>query len=537
MEGRKNSLDAGNADKTGLPILIQSLLQAKSYPHPVSELKLIETQISWVILTGEFVYKIKKPVNFGFVDFSTLEKRKFYCEEELRVNQTLASKLYLGVVNITSRTGHPQEAHIANPHQEAHIANPQIADSHIAGHDDPGEVLEYAVLMRQFPEENLFSQLLSRGKWKNEWTQAIATQIATLHQQAKRSLPPEPFGEPVTQLKEMLDNFQALQKWLPELNLEILESWTKAEFHQLKELIQTRQQQGWVRDCHGDLNTSNIAIFEGKVLIFDRIEFNLNFRIVDVMNEIAFLTMDLKRRAANKQAILFLNAYLTHTGDYEGLPLLKFYEVYRAMVKTKVAYLKAKMLTPEFTQYLDLAADLTRGGSPRLILLSGLSGSGKTWVAKELSPAISAIHLRSDVERKRLFSDLKAPQLYTEDKTEKTFERLYTLAQTLLKAGMVVIVDAAFLRKGARDRFVNLAQKLECGFTVLQCTANEATLKQRIQDRRQQKQDFSDATVEVLEQQMKIFEPITEAEKKYAIVVDTTKPIDTEFLSNSIINK
>jgi predicted kinase len=276
--------------------------------------------------------------------------------------------------------------------------------------------------------------------------------------------------------------------------------------------------------------------------VFDALEFEPRLRWIDVMSEVAFLVMDLEKHGREDLARMFLNRYLELTGDYEGLRVFRFYEVYRALVRAKVAGLRLAQLEEggveeekaknELWEYVELAHRFISCASPALILMHGVSGSGKTTVSTEIVKAIGAIRVRSDVERKRLFAetlkpkneDLHDPGLYHSDMTERTYDRLQDLARILLCAGFSVVVDATFLRQRQREAFRVLANEQTCAWFILDVFAPEAVLAERIERRSQEGRDVSDATVEIMERQQEIEESFTPAEQTHVLRVDSTDP-------------
>lgn len=520
----------GNGD---LKIInIKALEEASCYDHPIdyrNPIKILETHISWVLLTGQFAYKIKKPVNLGFVDYSTLDRRKKFCEEELRLNKLLADDLYIAVVPIYGS-----------------LSEPSFKPNFKAG--TPGVPIEYAVKMRQFDQNLLLDRLLKKNALSKEIMLSIASQISKFHESTPKSSPDSRFGTPDNIREPMLDNFKECERLLQETNNEheqlnikekkeklyALRKWSETTFLEKLLLIQDRKKNGFVRDCHGDLHLRNMVLdnFDKsdqslenpestpkstKVIIFDRIEFNPDFRWNDIMSEVAFLAMDLEEKHHTELCYSFLNSYLQAIGDYEGLELLNFYKVYRAMVLAKVTLespIHNKLAI--FSHYLDYAHKIaleTTARKPELIIAHGVSGSGKTFFGNQVAPSMPAIHIRSDIERKRLYK-AQPTNLYSEEKTEKTYERLYQIAHALLSFGFKVFVDAAFLQKKHRKKFQVLAEEFRIPFKILQFDADKSLLQKRIEKRRQEKQDASDATLEVLEMQLKILEPLTEEERK-----------------------
>ena len=369
-----------NAGEQNQPELIRSLLQPAVYEHPVREIQLIETHISWVILTGDYVYKIKKPVNFGFLDFSTLEKRHHYCEEEIRLNRRLAPQLYLDVVRIC---GTPQK--------------PQI--------NGDGPVIEYAVRMRQFSQQNQLDRLLDTQGLDVALMDQLAQTVARFHLSIRPVESDSPFGDFSHVKQPMMENFSQIRTALSNESvnqrLVAIENWVTSQLLALKDTIEQRKANGFIRECHGDMHLRNIALWKQEIVIFDCIEFNENFYWIDVISEIAFLIMDLEDRQQQACATRFLNAYLAITGDYAGLVLLRLYKVYRALVRAKVDALRASQEPPgsatcqaavdDCLQYLHLAEQYTQPTTPCLLINHGLSGSGKSYVSRLLLQELPAI--------------------------------------------------------------------------------------------------------------------------------------------------
>ena len=302
-----------------LPPLIQALLDPAGYDHAVQNIHVVETHISWVLLTGPYAYKIKKPVNLGFLDFSTLDKRRFYCEEELRLNRRLAEAIYLGVIPIS---GSP--------------ASPRLNGS--------GEAIEYAVKMVQFSEEARLDRMLARGKLQAIHIDLLAQELAAFHGRIAIAGNDKPFGNPEHVREPVTQNFIQIRSRLEpsdQLQLQRLEKWSATAFAELRETFENRKRLGFIRECHGDAHLANMVWHDERVLLFDCLEFSENLRWIDTMSEVAFLTMDLDDRGRADLARRALNAYLEHTGDYEGLVVFGFYQVYRAMVRAKVACIRS----------------------------------------------------------------------------------------------------------------------------------------------------------------------------------------------------
>ncbi len=506
---------------------VHALLGPAAYPHQVGKLELLETHISWVVLTGPFAYKIKKGLNLGFLDFSTLAKRRFFCEEEIRLNGRLAPEIYLAAV----------------PIRGTHDC-PRLSGS--------GPVIEYAVKMRQFPQRDLLDRLVDRNQLRNEHVDAMASLVARFHERIPPAQPQTTFGRPAQVHAPVDDNVRQTRSRVDDARvrkrLDALRHWSDAAFKRLSDHMQKRRSEGFIRECHGDMHLGNMALLHGRILIFDGIEFNDNLRWIDVMSEVAFLTSDLEYRARPDYAWRFLNGYLESTGDYAGLALLRYYQAYRAMVRAKVSCIRLHQpeLTDtdraegekEFQRHLTQAEGYTRPARPFLVLMRGLSGSGKTVVSQRLLERAGAVRLRSDVERKRLFGLTPGDRaeagvgrgIYTPEASERTYHRLLTLACAVLRAGHPVIVDATFLRREQRDPFAALAGDLAVPCLVLELHAEPAVLRERVQKRLAAGTGASEAGVEVLEHQLRSRQPLDADEEHLAIRIPSDREIDFESL-------
>src|SRR5512139_1182426 len=498
------------------PELIRSLRDPACYDHAAGPVRIIETHISHLLLTGEFAYKIKKPLDLGFLDFSSLDKRLHACEEEVRLNRRLAPAIYLGVVPIT---GTP--------------AAPRI--------NGTGESFEYAVKMRQFPADDTLDRLDTQGGTTTQQIETIASTVARFHLEGcARASEDSPWGTPERIWQPIAENFQHITPWLTDPTkrqlLDILHAWSKAEHARLAPLMAARKRDGFVRECHGDLHLGNLAWVDGQLLVFDCLEFNPGLRWIDIQSEVAFCYMDLLQRGHADWAWLFLNLWLEQTGDYAGLGLLRFYAVYRAMVRVKVAVLRVGQTAgaergaalAEAHTLLDLAISLTHPLPLRLDITHGLSGSGKTTVTRKLMQIPGAIRLRSDVERKRLAGlDALArsgsgvgQHLYAADATRDTYRRLADLAGQLLDAGWPVIVDATFITRWQRGLLRKAARARNVPFRILDFPVPVATLRERIVHRSHAGKDASEADLAVLQYQLNTEEPLGADEQAEAVTID-----------------
>jgi aminoglycoside phosphotransferase family enzyme/predicted kinase len=498
------------------PELIRSLGDPACYDHPAGPVRHLETHISHLLLTGEFAYKVKKPLDLGFLDFSTLAKRLHACEEEVRLNRRLAPAIYLGVVPIT---GSP--------------AAPRVNGS--------GDAFEYAVKMRQFPADATLDRLDASGGPSAEQVEAIARTIARFHlHDCARAPDDSPWGTPEKVWHPMGENFAHIAPLLADpvrhAQLDAVHAWSAAEHARLAPLLAARKREGFVRECHGDLHLGNLAWVDDELLVFDCLEFNPGLRWIDIQSEIAFCWMDLLARGHADRAWLLLNLWLEETGDYAGLALLRFYAVYRAMVRVKVTVLRAGQTSgaerdaalAEAHALLDLASTLTRPQPVRLDITHGLSGSGKTTVTRRLMQAPGAIRLRSDVERKRMAGlDALAKSgsgvgeaLYATDATERTYRRLAELAGELLDAGWPVVVDATFTARWQRNLLRDTARGRGVEFRILDFPVPVATLRERIVARARTGGDASEADLGVLQHQLDTEDPLAADEQAAVVRVD-----------------
>jgi len=491
---------------------IAALRNPVCYPHPVQVVEVLETHISWVLLAGEYAYKVKKPVRLPFLDFSTLEARQRFCEEELRLNRRTAPALYLDVVPIVQAPRGPV------------LAAPGKLYA-------PAALLDYAVKMRRFADGALAETLARRGALGPVHTDAIARTIAQFHASLPCTAASDTFGTAAQVSGPALGNFDQIGA-LPAAagagdRLAPLRAWTAQECERLAAVFEARRDAGFVRECHGDLHLGNIAFIDGRPTPFDCIEFDPALRWIDVMSEVAFVVMDLHAHRLGGLAWRLLNAWLESSGDYEGMSVFRFYLVYRAMVRAKVALLRGD--AAGFDAYLALAASLARHGRAALLAMHGFSGAGKTTVAQALLERIGALRVRSDVERKRLHGLAASARsasaldagLYAAAASERTYARLAECAAGAVRAGYPVIADAAFLRRGERDRFRDVAAGLGAQFLIVSCEAGDAALRQRIAARAAQARDASEAELPVLERQLASRQKLAPDEAAVTVRVNT----------------
>lgn len=509
--------------------LLQALHNKALYPHEVEAFELIETHISWVLLTGPYAYKIKKPVNFGFLDFSSLAARQHFCAQEVQLNQRLTQGLYLEVLPITGS-------------EQA----PQLGGS--------GAPIEYAIKMRQFPQSLLLSAVQARGELSVAHIDALALQIAQFHAKAPVVPADNPLGSSNAVMAPVRQNFEQIRALLPDGSdlpqLQVLEDWAENQFERLKETFEQRKRDGFVRECHGDIHLNNCVLLDEQPVLFDCIEFNEPFRFTDTCSDIAFLVMDLQDRGLDALANRLISLYLEYSGDYAALSVLNFYKAYRAMVRAKVALFSLAHQSDEagraavlaqYRNYAQLAERYCHIPARFLALTCGVSASGKSHAALELVEQLGAIRLRSDVERKRLFGEPAEGQagnllsgIYQPSASEATYQHLHQLAGTILATGFAVVLDASYLHQAQRRAALAVAEQAAVPYLIIDCQANETALRVRLAQRQQTGLDPSDATWEVIEYQLAHREPLTAREQSCAWPLDTTQADALAQLSRSL---
>ncbi|MEX2588968.1 MAG: AAA family ATPase, partial [Chitinophagales bacterium] len=481
-----------------------------SYPHSTSDkIRVIETHISVIFLTGDFAYKLKKPLDLGFLDFTTLEKRKFYCEEELRLNSIFAPEIYIEVLPVYEKEGK-------------------------FSFQQKGKVAEYILKMRQFDQEQILSSKVESGDVSPELFTQLAQKLAYLHQKANSDQEISSYASAQAVQKIAEQNFNQTEayigKCISEESFENIRKSTLGFLDKNKALFETRQKSGKIRECHGDLHLNNICIYKGEIQFFDRIEFNKEFRNIDVVYDLAFLIMDLHYRKQYTAANRLMNEYFEQSGDYEGAALLPFYACVRAYIRGKVIAFRLKNqeiqtkerneIIAEAKAYFDLAESYTKTEKTALWIMSGLSGSGKSTVARKIAEEKQFLIIRSDALRKHLTGVPlyeKGPQeIYKAEVSQETYNTLIKLAEFLTNRGVSVILDARFDKRNLRIKAMQLAEEKQLDFKIIYCQANTEELKKRLKLR---SGDVSDADASLIDQQAKTFEEFTDSEK---VFVDTS---------------
>ncbi|SOE97310.1 hypothetical protein SAMN05414139_10416 [Burkholderia sp. D7] len=480
-----------------------ALRRSCTYRHPAGRIRRIETHISVVYLAGRHAYKINKPVALGFADFTRLTTRQHSCEEEVRLNQRLAKRLYTGVTPLT-RVG-----------RTARLGGDR-------------RVIGYAVRMRRFEVGCLFSDLVSENRLGNDAIEHAAERVAAFHQSIPRLAQRREYGSaPLfqSQLKAALDGLESAGVGVPS----VIRAWCDSELGRLADDIEERRRQGFVRECHGDLHLDNLVQTGRDVLVFDCIAFSEPLRWIDVMNDVAFLVMDLQAHGRPDLAARFLNRWLFLTGDFSGLRVLRLYVVYRALVRTLVETLKARgnNSAQGTRRYLDCAMEAIQPRHPLLLLCHGFSGSGKSVASAELAPLIGAVLISSDTERKRdrPFQPAEGEPLsrtaYTRAAIDAHYNTLRTLARQVIEGGYSVIVDASFLRDDHRRSFFELAHALSVPVQILDFHASSTSLFRRIRERKADPHRLTDADEQVLVKQLANEDPLLPDECAQTLFFDT----------------
>ena len=492
------------------PSLVIRLLDPAAYPHPTTGIRLIETHISWVFLTGDVVYKVKKPCSLGFLDFSTLERRRQFCEEEVRLSGRFAPDLYLGVVPI------------AGPAHEAMV-------------DGKGDAIEWAVKLRQFDEAGRLDRLFDDRKLSADDCERLGAEIAHVEARLAVADSQAGWGTPSAFAATVAMNLDQLRRARPQIaqQADSLQAWIDAEVDQVGPAIEDRVVAGKIRECHGDLHLANIVLHNGQLMAFDGIEFNESLRWIDVANDVAFLAMDLHARGRPDFAARVLNAWMEVADDHAAAEVLPVYMVYRAIVRAAVAAIRLGQATAvgdaaaaeaagrDSDRYLDLAMSLTATRQPRLFVTSGVSGTGKTTLAGRIIDACGAVRLRSDVERKRLAGmaatdrpadESHAGELYATEMTDRVYQRLATLAATLLRAGTNVVIDATCNIRRQRDMLAAVARDVGVPLVWLELDVPAEFVLARVAARQAAGTDASDASLDVVRSQLGSRQPITREE-------------------------
>jgi len=509
------------------PEWFDDFMNPSFYPHPVDKVELVQTHISWVFLAGPFVYKIKKPVDFGFLDFTTLEKRHFYCLEELRLNKRLCPEIYLKVEPIV-----------------------QLDNGFRLGNKD-GHVVEWCLVMKRMPEQGMMGKLIEKDEIYEKDIENILSKLVTFYKEAATGPGVDEYGKLDVIIQNTEENFDQtvdfINKLIPENLYNSIVKYTRNFIKENKELFNKRIEQGFIREGHGDLYSANICFDREKndVYIFDCIEFNKRFRCGDVASDIAFLAMDLDFNGLADLSLYFVEKFQKDYPDPDLIKLLNFYKCYRAYVRGKIACFtwSDPGIDPETKTKLKQQADdyfrqaaLYAGGlpSPTLLVFFGLSGTGKTTIASTLAQKKAIPYFNSDKVRKEIVAGIPASEkhhdpfgkgLYSPEMTQKTYKALARLAGRQLARGYSVAVDATFQDESHRERMVKLAKSLGARVIFVLCKASDEVIKQRLEKRQSETQP-SDGRWEIYLKQKERFKEPDIIEGAELLKIDTAKPVE-----------
>ncbi|HEY6838678.1 MAG TPA: AAA family ATPase [Geobacteraceae bacterium] len=499
--------------------LLQSLLKPEAFDEPTVSVRLVQTHVSFLFLTDNYVYKIKKEVDLGFLNFSTLDRRRFYCDEEVRLNRRLCPEIYLGVMEV--RLG-PEGLNLRGE----------------------GSIADYAVKMKRLPAERMLDRLLDEDAVSDDDVRRIARTIAAFHLAADRGVEIDCYGSLEVIRQNWEENFNQLQDFvgftIDRRDLGIVRGWVDRFMAANEQLFSARVRDGFVRDCDGDIHAENICLGD-TICIFDCIEFNSRFRYSDTAADIAFLLMDFDFHGKRRLAEVFIAEYRVQTGDDGVVSLVNFYKVYRAVVRSKVESFRLR--DPHLSEeersvagkragrYFRLARGYCLRGnlSPTLLIMCGLMGSGKSTLADELSFELGMDIFRSDVVRKELTSvgatchqyEAYGEGIYSREITESTYRALLSLAAQRLQAGYSVVIDASFRHRGDRLDFCELAKKHSANFVIVFSSCGDELTRQRLAERMDRSDEVSDGRWELFERQLRDFDSVTDDEGR-CIFVDTS---------------
>lgn len=502
--------------------LVESMKQAEFYPHPADDVIHIETHISHVFLAGDMAYKIKKPVNLGFLDFTTLDRRLYYCREEVRLNRRLTDHVYYGVDEIKrDRNGY-------------HL-------------NEDGETVEYAVKMKRLPEEAVLKTILSEQRLDNRFLRQLSETLAAFYQDADTGGEIGSFGSLGVIRQNSRENFKQLDEYagvLIDRDLySIVQKASEAFIKRNEKLFERRVRDGMIRDCHGDLRAGRVYHFKG-VQILDCIEFNHRFRFQDVASDLAFLIMDLEFLGFPHVALDLVRLYVRRAKDRDLIVLIDFYKCYRAMVRLKVTcfqisemdggHPEKRQLIESTGRYMNLAYHYAvKMARPVIWAVCGMIASGKSTVAAELADIFAIKQVRSDIVRKSMF-DIPAGEtaeggyqqgLYSPEVSRLAYGKMLGEAQAETGNGYSVILDATYSSGRFRRDVLAFAENAGAYVIFVECLCTEDTIKARL-EQREGESCVSDARLKHYRDMKQAFEPMDEIPPENHISVHTDIPLD-----------
>ena len=481
--------------------------------------EVVETHVSWVLLTSECAYKIKKALKFPFLDFSTLERRRFCCFEEVRLNSRLAPEIYREAVAVGGS-----------------LEEPTVGTA---------PAIEYAVKMKRFPAEDRLDQVLARAGLRHQQLRAFAWKLCACQRQAAVAPVDSPYGSVVDLRVQHFDNFAEISSCCCDSSAALLKKirrYSETAFAQLAPVMEARKAAGKIREGHGDLHLANLLLYEGEIAAFDCIEFNPSLSWIDGASDIAFMAMDLRHRQEPKLAHTLLSSWVEASGDYEALAVMRLYLVYRALVRAKIDCIRmrqvedegeAKQFAASMNCYLQLAADfIDESSRGPLILMNGSSGCGKSHCSAKLVSALGAVRIRSDLERRRMPAGPFAGDIYSGPAIDANYRRLVELAKTVIDSGWPAIVDATFLNFRHRQEFRDYAEKAGVPLCLLSLKASPETVRRRLEQRACAQHRVSEALYNTYEMQQSLLEPLT-ADEPF-VEIDTENKADAASLVEAV---
>lgn len=503
--------------------LIEFLSIKSSYTHNPKKIEHIQTHCSDVFLVPPFVYKLKKPVDLSFLNYSTLENRKYYCKKEVELNCRLSSGIYLGVEEIS-----------------------KIKGEFVFG---DGEVtIDYAVLMKMLPEEFSLQYLLENKEVGKNILIGIVEKLYNFYIEQKSNREIENYGKCKnikSQIgKNLTESYGFVGKTISPAAYKTINYFKSLFFKNEISLFEYRSDKGFIKDCHGDLRLEHIYLQDDLIQIIDCIEFNDKFRYIDVASDIAFLSMDMDFRGFREFSRFLVSEFSKRFGDKSMYEIIDFYKCYRAFVRGKVESIKSeqnsisnseRLLSEELAKrYFKLALNYAVLGSlPSIIVIFGVIGTGKSSLAKSFADELSLGVMSSDYIRKKMLkTDPKQKRyedygkgIYSQDTNERVYSLMIELAGKNINRNRSIILDASFSKKKFRMQVLDLADELDVPVYFIQTTASREIIEKRLIERERNKESLSDGRVQILDQFNKDFEKPKELTKNY-FMIETHDSLD-----------